>query len=136
MVDKTQRTVYINTNNDRFLAEADNASAVVNDLVEQFRKNGKGREMAALQLRLNQKLRELENARENVDRLETDVEEIKTLMEEAQNANSDALEEAKEALNRIDEEDLDRENPAVEHWAEKTGMTPTQLLKEVGCSTQ
>jgi hypothetical protein len=131
MSDKTVKSVSIDEDAAEFLSEQDNASALVEDLVNQYRQHGMGREMAALKLRRKQKARELEKARENVERLQADLAEIDALIEDAQNAQDGTLEEAIDAVETIETEDLTRDNPAVDHWAEQTGMTPTAFIDAV-----
>lgn len=114
-----------------WLADLDNASALVEDLVDEYRRNGTGREMAALKLRREQKSRELELARGEVQRLERDLSEIDALIEDAENAEDGTLEDAIDAVETIDDDDLTRDNPAVQHWSDQTGMTPTEFIDAV-----
>lgn len=131
MSDKTRRTVSIDEENDEFLSQQDNGSAVVNDLVTQYRKDGEGRDLAALKLRHDQKVSELESAREDVERLESDVREIRAMIEEYESATEGTLEDARDALASVPDDKLTVENPAVKHWAGETDMSPAALLKEI-----
>ena len=74
MSDKERRTVTLSPDANRTLEQEDNASAVVNDLVEQYARTG-DRGAAGLKLRRKHKLNELEEARERVSRLESEVVE-------------------------------------------------------------
>jgi len=125
---KETRTVSIDKANDAFLANHDNASALVNDLVEQYR-NGADRDTVALQLQMNQKRREKELAEDRVTRLDNDIQELKELAEEFSTKQSAEIREAAKAL-----EDTPKEpdNPAVQNWAKKLGVTPKKLIADIG----
>jgi len=127
MSDKETRTVSIDPENDDWLQNQDNASAVVNELVEQARKTG-NIETAALDLQKRQKKRELELSRQKTQNLEQDIEEIEETKKQLSNYEDAKIEEAKEALpDGVD----DPANPGVENWAAKLGMTPTELLNAI-----
>lgn len=130
MSDKERRTVTLSTDANRALEQEDNASAVVNDLVEQYARTG-DRGAAGLKLRRKHKLNELEEARERVSRLESEVEELTALIEKREDTEAAEWDTAREVLGRIDADDLTPENDAVETWAEKLGVTPTELIEEV-----
>lgn len=130
MSDKERRTVTLSPEADRALEQEDNASAVVNDLVEQYARTG-DRGAAGLKLQRKHKLNKLEEARERVDRLESEVEELTALIEEREDAEGAKWEDARETLGGIDDEKLTVENDAVNLWAEKLGVTPAQLIEEV-----
>lgn len=127
MSDKKPKSITFDEDNYEFLSNHDNASALVRDLVEQYRTDG-NREKAALKLRQEQKQRELKSAREDVARLEADLEEITDLLTELKEIEDDSWEEAKEALEAVP---LEPDNLAVKNWAKKLGMTPTKLIERV-----
>lgn len=124
---KETRTVTLDKENDEFLAEQDNASAVVNDLVTQYREGG-DRGTVALELQKSQKKRELETHRNFVQNLETDIQELERLINEFKREESAELRQAKDALEHVPN---DPENEAVKNWAQKLGMTPDELLSEI-----
>lgn len=130
MSDKERRTVTLSPDANRTLEQEDNASAVVNDLVEQYARTG-DRGAAGLKLRRKHKLNELEEARERVSRLESEVKELTALIEEREDTEAAEWDTAREVLGRIDDADLTPENDAVKTWAEKLGVTPTELIEEV-----
>lgn len=127
MSKKTTRTFSISKDNDEFLARHDNASALVDDLVEQYR-NGADRDTVALQLQMNQKRREKELAKDRVDRLDNDIQELKELADEFSTEESAEIREAANALANTPD---DTENPAVQNWAQKLSMTPEKLLTAI-----
>jgi len=128
MSDKERRGVSIEKKNNDFLARQDNASALINDLVEQYRKSGKGRGEAALALQIEQKEGELEDAQGTVDRLESELEQLRALKSEYARQEETELEEVRDTLAEVEK---DPTNDAVQHQAEKLGMTPEQLLDEL-----
>lgn len=127
MSDKERRTVTLDAENNKVLEESDNASAIVNDLVEQYRKNG-DRGTAALELQREQKQRELKNAKRKVENLEQDITELDALIREYQREEDAELQEAREKLAETPKEP---DNPAIKSWAKDLGLTPEQLLDEL-----
>ena len=130
MSDKKRRTVTLSREADRVLQQEDNVSAVVTDLVEQYAKTG-DRGSAGLELQREHKLNELEEAKDTVERLETEIEELTMLIEERKSQESSEWEEAKDALSGIDERRLTTDNPAVQNWSEKLGVAPTELIERI-----
>lgn len=126
--EKKVKSFTVDRGNAEFLTEQDNASALVNDLVEKYRTDG-NRELAALELRREQKRRELEQAREEVARLENDLEEIDALIDDADAEEASKIEDASESL--PPSRRLDHDNPAVENWARKLGMPVSTFLEEL-----
>jgi len=127
MSDKKRRTVTLEEENHEFLKQEDNASAVVNDLVDQYRRNG-DRGTAGIDLQLKQKMRALEDKREEVKRLERDVEELEALRREFQREENAELQEARDVLANAPR---DPENEAIQTWAKKLGLTPEELIEEL-----
>ncbi|UBF23293.1 hypothetical protein M1M40_gp15 [Halorubrum tailed virus 29] len=130
MSDKERRTVTLSPQANRTLEQEDNASAVVNDLVEQYARTG-DRGAAGLKLRRKHKLNELEEARERVARLESEVDELTALIDEREASEASEWDEAREALGALDDARLTAENPAVQNWSETLGVTPSELIEEV-----
>ena len=124
---KKRKSITFDEDNYEFLSNHDNASALVRDLVKQYRTDG-NREKAALKLRQQQKQRELESAREGVDRLENDLEEITELLQEVKDVETEQWDNAVSALENTPKEP---DNPAVENWADKLGLTPTALIEQL-----
>jgi len=127
MSDKERRTVTLDSENHEYLKKEDNASAVVNDLINQLRQSGE-RQTAALDLQIEQKERELSEAETTVDRLERELAELRQLR-----ANYEHEEDAKleRAIDALENTPRDPSNPAVENWAGRLGMTPAELVEEL-----
>jgi len=125
MTDKEVKSFTLDPENKRALDQTDNASAVVNDLVTQWRQGGKNRDTVALELRKRQKERQIEEAQDKLERLQTEDEEIERLLIEFECDEDAKLEEARNALANTPK---DPNNGAVENWAQKLGVTPEQLI--------
>jgi uncharacterized membrane protein len=128
MSEKKQKSVTVSPENAEYLSQQDNASALIDDLVSQYRKNGTGRGEAALDLQINQKEGEVEEAREKVARLERELAELKQLKAEFTEQENAELQEAREILEGTPR---DPQNPAVKTQADRLGMTTTELLNEL-----
>lgn len=124
MSDKKRRSVTLDPENYEYLQGLDNGSAVINRVVTQLRKGG-DEQTAAIDLQIRQKKRELENAQDEVTRLETELTELTELRDELQNRDGVELVQAREALADTPKEET---NPAVQHWADRLGMTEKELL--------
>jgi len=127
MSDKETRTVSLDKENHEYLKKEDNASAVVNELIEQLRQGG-DRQTAALELQIEQKERELSEANGKVDRLERELAELRELRANYEQQEDAKLQRAIEVLEGVED---DPENPGVQNWAGKLGMTPEELLEEL-----
>lgn len=127
MSDKQRKTFTLQPENAELCDELNNASAVVDELLSQYRK-GKNKQTVAVELQISQKQRELDEAEDNVERLRNDIEELKQLRREFQSQENAELAKAREALDGVPR---DENNPAVKNWAEQLGMTPTELLQQI-----
>jgi chromosome segregation ATPase len=127
MSDKKRKAVTLDPENHEYLQQQDNASAVVNDLVAQLRQGG-DRQTAAIELQIEQKERELEEAEGKVDRLTRELTELRQLRATCEREEDARLEQADAALEGAE---LEPTNPAVENWAGKLGMTPGELVDEL-----
>jgi len=130
MSDKKRRTVTLSSEADRVLDQEDNVSAVVTDLVEQYARTG-DRGSAGLKLQRKHKLNELEEAKDTVRRLESEIGELTTLIEEREAEESSEWEEARQALSGIDDHRLNADNPAVQNWSEKLGIPASELVEKI-----
>lgn len=124
---KKRRTVTLDGENNQFLKKHDNASALVNDLVNQYRK-GPGKQTAALELQIEQKQRERENAQQTVDRLDREIRELRELKTDFEKQEQTLLSDAKETLKDTPK---DPNNLAVQEWADNLDMRPTELVEEL-----
>jgi len=105
----------------------DNASAVVDDLLDQYRKTG-DRATAALDLQIEQKEGELSEVQDTVSRLERELAELRELRSQFEEQESAEL---KKARKELEDTPKDPSNPAIENWAGKLGMEPTELIEKI-----
>lgn len=124
MSDKKPKSFTLDEENAELCDDLDNASAVVNDLLEQYRK-GADKETVAIDLQIQQKERELRNAKRDVERLESDLQELKQLKAQI-GVQEDA--ELQEARRELADTPRDPSNPAIKNWASKLGMTAQELV--------
>ena len=129
MSDKERRTVTLSPEANRTLEQEDNASAVVNDLVEQYARTG-DRGAAGLKLRRKHKINELEEARERVARLESEIEELAVLIEEREATQPD-WDDMREAIGNIDPKMITPDNEAIDTWAEKLGVPASEVVEDL-----
>jgi len=127
MSDKKPKSFTIDEENAELCDELNNASAVVNDLLTQYRK-GADKETVAIDLQIQQKERELRNAERDVERLESDLEELKQLKAQL-GAQEDA--ELQQAREELSDTPRNPSNPAIKNWAGKLGMAPEALIQEL-----
>ena len=127
MSNKKPKTMTFSRENYEFLQEQDNASALVDDLVEQYRRNG-DRGTVGLELQRKQKEREARHAKERAERLEDDVQELDELIREFERDHTAELDAARNALEKTPK---DPDNPAIQKWAKDLGMTPEELLDQL-----
>lgn len=127
MTDKERRTFTLDPENDRYCEELDNASAKVNKVITQLRQ-GSDSGTVAIDMQLRQKRRELTEAKNTVDRLESDIEELERVKDELTTQESKEISDAREAL-----EDTPKKttNPAIKKWANDLSMTPERLVERL-----
>lgn len=125
--DKERRTVSLSPENDRFLEQTDNASALVDDLVSQYRKTG-DRNTTGLELQRKHKQAELEEALDRAERLRREVNELSAVIESTREQQDDQWETAQDALTGVPR---DPDNPAIQNWAQKLGVTPARLIERL-----
>lgn len=112
--------------------ETGNASAVVNDLLQEWLlSGGDGPIGKEIKLRdIESKLEEAKNERDKInrriERLRNNKRRIEQQIEQQQEEQREKLQEAAQYVR-----DKPVDNPAVENWAEKLNMAPSELKKQV-----
>lgn len=124
MSEKDHLSATVDAANVRWLEQFDNRSAFINRLLTQARKTGNP-EQAGLDLQIQQKRRELQNAQDRVENLQRDLDELERMRRRMADKEPVTVQEAREAL---DVSTLDPTNPAVQNWAEKAGLTEHELI--------
>jgi len=131
MTEKKRTSITVDPAVYEFLKQPDvNQSGLINELVKEYKDNEK-RQVAALKLRRDHLLQEATEAEETAEQKREQAAEVEALLEDARNAESDKLQQAREALSGIDDRDLSPENPAVQNWADKLDLSPEELLKQL-----
>ena len=105
-----------------------NASGLVNSLVKKHMNGGASEDMIR-QFRIKQVQSELESIESQAQQKREELEKLQEIDEERQEEQQQKIKDAEEALSRIP--NLTVDNPAVETWAEKCDMEPSELLDEV-----
>lgn len=90
---------------------------------------------AAVERRLEEKMarrtqveQERNERKRELAQLDDDIERLQSQLETHEEKQQQELQAAREALEHVPKEP---DNPAVENWADKLGMTPTELLREL-----
>jgi len=127
MSEKKRRSVTLSPENDAYLRQQNNASAVIDDLVTQLREGG-DKATAVLDMQIQQKRTELTEAENRVERLEQGLDDLIELRNEMQAKDSAELQEARAALSGVPD---DPNNPAIKNWASKLGLSPEGLIERL-----
>lgn len=144
MSDKRRRSVSLDEDVDAVLADHPNASALVNELVEQYGYVGKARE-AALNKRIAEKESELKELREKKGRVEARIDELEReitqLRDDLHSLSVEERQQVREVVElcepdengrrALDPERLTPENEVVELRAGEAGMKPEKFVEEV-----
>jgi len=133
MSDKKRTSISIDKDVYRFLKQSDvNQSGLINGLVKQFRDTD-NQQIAALELRYEQKIEDAEELQERADEKFKQAEEIKELLEDAQNEQDTKLQQAVDALGNKGR--LTTDMKAVRYWSDETDMKPSELIDYVHSNT-
>lgn len=127
MTDKRRKSFSLDEPNAELCDDHDNASALVNDLLTQYRK-GADKETVAIDLQIQQKKRELEEKDRQRERVESELQELRQLKAGVESRESADLQRAKDVLSSTPR---DPSNVAIQDWADDLGMTPEELIEEL-----
>jgi len=120
-------SLYIDEEVYEYLQTKDNMSAHVQRLVKADMK-GVDTDLVGLAVQKKHFEREAQAALEKHERYQEQLEEITQLEEDIRGRESAELEKAREKLQRTPKEPT---NPAIQEWAERLGMEPTELCEEL-----
>jgi post-segregation antitoxin (ccd killing protein) len=135
MSDKKRTSITIDEEVYEYLKQSEiNQSGLINELVKEYKRNDK-RRVAALETRYQELIGDAEEAAARAERKYAEAEEVQELLEEARKGNVNGIEAATDALSEIPDERLTPENPAVQNWADKLGITATQLVQQLQSNT-
>ena len=127
MTDKKRKAVSLDPVNHEFLSNQDNASALVNRLVDEYRTGGQ-KEDILRKYRLEQERAERESLRRQLELKEEMIDELESTMtaEERQVARIVA-----DAVENIDDDVTEPSNPAIKNWASKAGLTAEEFAERL-----
>lgn len=114
------------------LDEVGNASKVVNDLLNEYFRGGRDGPIALevklqeVERRLNEAMDERDSINRRIERLRRQKQQVEEELERREDERTERVREAAEYV-----AGKDPDNPAVQNWAEKVGMAPRDLLREV-----
>lgn len=110
-----------------------NFSALVNELIENYFYEGDSphKMKTALQVRLDRIESKLDEKEKRIQQLQKEREEIEELIQEKEGQEDPQIEEAVEVLQTISEEQLTKDNPAVQNQAAQVGIPPSKLIEKV-----
>jgi len=135
MSDKKRTSISIDTDVYQFLKQSEiNQSGLINELVKEYR-DSDNRQLAALELRYEHMMAEAEDLQERADRKFEEAAEVKQLIEAAEDTRSDELAQAVKVVSNIQPRKRSVDNEAVQRWAEKVSMKPSELLEYVRSNT-
>jgi predicted nucleic acid-binding Zn-ribbon protein len=109
-------------------ANYNNRSGYINDLLTKA-KEGSGQVDDAI------RRYQIQQLKSEITGMETEIQTKKQRLETLENERENEIKEQErlleEAKSSLDGTELVSENPAVQTWAEKVGMTPEELIEEV-----
>jgi len=125
MSKKKRTSISIDEDVYQYLQQSDvNGSGLINELVREY-KSSDDRQVAALKLQYEQLINDAKELEERAQRKRDNAADVKQLLEDARGQEDELLIEARAAL-KFSPDDPD--DPAVQKWAEKVGVEPTELL--------
>lgn len=129
MSDKVSTSVNLTGKNREYLdREVNNRSAFINDLIEAHRQGKSDIDEAIARYRREQLEHELREVQSRKREIQNQLDVINQKVQKEEARKQEQLAEAKETLADVPR---DPENPAVENWADKIGITPEELLEEL-----
>lgn len=105
-----------------------NASQVVNNYLRQFLDATDRTESEAIIAEINRQISDIDD---EIDKLEDKRENLVNRRERIQEQDTEQKQEAIEALSNIPDRELSADNPAVDNWADKIGISNEKLVQIV-----
>lgn len=107
--------------------ESLNVSGLFNQFLREYYSTGS---VSGVDVRLELVEQELQDARDKVERLEAERDQLVNAKEVRQERERDKLEDCLNRLDGIAYDNLTADNPAVTTQAEKVGMSPSEFAKK------
>ena len=108
-----------------------NASGLVNQLVKQHMNGGAGEDIIR-QFRIQQLESELDQIQSQEEQKRQELQKLREIDQEKEEERHNALEQVRPKIEKIPEESRSPDNPAVQTQADKVGLEPAELLRELG----
>ena len=133
---KKNRSITVSEENDEFLRNHPNASALIDDLVGQVRDGSNEQAISRYRIRqLEAEIEECERKAEfeqrNAELKREQIEEIKSDMEDHDTFNQAVYEQARENMSTIPKDMFTVDNNAITKYANQLGMTPVELHEKL-----
>lgn len=125
----TQVSVSLSEENLAWLdANYNNRSGYINDLLDEAREGNGEIDTAIKQYQIEQLKADIAGAESRIETKRSRLESLQAEVESEKEQQERQLEKAKESL---DGTKLHPDNPAIEKWAGKVNLTPTELIEEL-----
>jgi len=129
MSDKVSTSVTLSQKNKEYVDnEVNNRSAFINDLIEAHRQGKSDMNEAIARYRKQQLESELRTVETKREQILDELEYFEQQVSEEKARKEELLAEAREKLTDVPRRE---DNPAIQNWAEKIGITATQLIEEL-----
>jgi len=119
---------------DELEEESNNASAVVNQLLDEYIRGG-GEGPIGLEIKLQRTERKLQDELDKRERINRRIERLRNkrsrLEEEIEEKKKEQQQDVIYAAKKLRTTPLEPENPAVQTQAENIGMMPTELIRQI-----
>lgn len=117
-----------------------NRSEFINKLIGQYRDNEGRVEEAIQEFRAEQLLEEADDLESDgeskIRKAERKRKKAQEFLEASESAHERTVAELDEAREHLENVPLEPANPAVKNWAEKVGMTPSELIEQLEDGSQ
>jgi len=131
MTDKKRTSISVDEDVYQYLQQSEvSQSGLINELVREYKSNEQ-RQIAALELRHTHLIEEGEDLEERAERKFEQADEVKEVLEKKRTEEHELMADAREALAAIPDEKTTTDNPAVENWADKMELTPSELIERL-----
>ena len=124
---KKRRSVSLSLDNDEFLSNHDNASALVDRLITEYRRGGSA-DSAMKRLRVKQVSAEIASMKSNLEHKQDELESLRADIKSESEIKQQKLTDAREQLQGVPR---NTDNPAIKNWASKLSMTPEEFIDEL-----
>jgi rRNA maturation endonuclease Nob1 len=128
------KSVNISEDNADFLDRQDNASALVNRLLTEYRQGDqaataiKRYRLEVAQAELAEVEAKLQSKKDIAEAKRAEIEDLKSSLESQEDDREDILSDAANVFDRMSQSQLGEDNPAVQNWARKAGIDESELL--------